>query len=52
MTNFPTLTYISTIEFPALFIYLETENAAFLPTGNYTPPRAFFQALDILVFYF
>ena len=38
MTNFPTLTYISTIEFPALFIYLETENAAFLPTGNYTPP--------------
>ena len=51
MTNFPTLSYISTIEFPALFIYLEIENAAFPRTGNYTP-RAFTQALDILVFYF
>ena len=52
--KFPNLTYISTIEFPALFIYLETENAAFLRTGNYTspPPSGFFPGTWYLGFLF
>ena len=41
MTNFLTLSYVSTIEFPALFIYLEIENAAFSVQAS-IPPRAFY----------
>lgn len=53
MTNFATLSYISAIEFPTLFIYPEIENAAFPRTGNYTPPPPTgFYPGNILVFHF